>query len=67
MTGLSQQLITIEEKTHSRIPKIERKMEDINTDIGFRVKNEVASLKTGLVDEVKTEIKSSLQDEVKRK
>ena len=36
MTGLSQQLITIEEKTHSRIPKIERKMEDINTDIGIR-------------------------------
>ena len=67
MTGLSQQLKTIEEKTHSRISKIERKMEDINTDIGFRVKNEVASLKTGLVDEVKTEIKSSLQDEVKRK
>ena len=55
------------EKTYSRISKIERKMEDINTDIGFRVKNEVASLKTGLVDEVKTEIKSSLQDEVKRK
>ena len=53
------------EKTHSRISKIERKMEDINTDIGFRVKHEVASLKTGLVDEVKTKIKSSLQDEVK--
>jgi hypothetical protein len=62
MTGLSQQL-----KTNSRISKMERNMEDINTDIGFRVKNEVASLKTGLVDEVKTEIKSSLQDEVKRK
>ena len=67
MTGLSPQLKTREEKTHSIISKIERKMEDINTDIGFRVKNEVASLKTGLVDEVKTEIKSSLQDEVKRK
>jgi hypothetical protein len=48
MTGLSQQL-----KTNSRISKMERNMEDINTDIGFRVKNEVASLKTGLVDEVK--------------
>jgi len=30
------------------------------------VKNEVASLKTGLVDEVKTEIKYSLQDEVRK-
>lgn len=57
---------TIEEQTHIRISKIERKVDDINTDIGIRVKNEVASLKSGLVDDVKTEIKSSLQDEVRK-
>lgn len=66
MTNLSQQLKAIDEKTHNRISNIERKMDNLQEGIGIKVKDEVAQLKSGLVDEIKSEIKMSLQDEVRK-
>ena len=66
MTGLAHQLKLIEEKTHDKISIIEQKIDIINQEIGARVKHEVDPLKTGLVNAVKEQIKSSLQDDVRK-
>jgi hypothetical protein len=60
MTGLSLQLKSIEEKTYNRISILEQKM-----DMGEKVKEEVSTLKTGLVNDVKAEIKLSLQNNIR--
>jgi hypothetical protein len=40
-------------------------MDDIHVDMGEKVKEEVSTLKTGLVNDVKAEIKSSLQNNIR--
>ena len=40
-------------------------MDDIHVDMGGKVKEEVSTLKTGLVNDVKAEIKSSLQSNIR--
>jgi hypothetical protein len=40
-------------------------MDDIHVDMGEKVKEEVSTLKTGLVNDVKAEIKSSLQSNIR--
>ena len=52
-------------KTHNRISIHEQKMDDIHVDIGEKVKEKVSTLKTGLVNDVKAEIKSSLHNNIR--
>ena len=40
-------------------------MDDIHVDMGEKVKEEVSTLKTRLVNDVKAEIKSSLQNNIR--
>ncbi len=66
MTGLTHQLKTIEENTKDRIDNMEHRMANMDRELGNRVKQEVSSLKEDLVKDVKSEIKTSLQDEVRK-
>lgn len=66
MTGLASQLKTIEQKTDSRILNMEKKMEHMKDELDSKVKEEVNILREGLIDDVKKDIKQSLQDDVRK-
>ena len=66
MTDLAHKFKSIQETVLDKISIIEQKVDIINQEIGARVKHKVDSLKTGLVNEVKEQIKSSLQDDVRK-
>lgn len=66
MSSLSKQLKVIEEKTHDKIATLEDKIDVIDNKFGERVKHEVNTLKNDLVDDIKTQIKNTLQDDVRK-
>lgn len=66
MTGLSAQLRNIEEKTQNKLQTIEKRMEDMRSEVGTKVKEEVETMKAGLIQEVQTNIRTSLQDDVRK-
>lgn len=65
MTGLTQKLKTIETNTQDKFLKIEERLTCIDQEIGLRVKKEVNSIKSSLVDDVRLQIQSTLQDDVR--
>lgn len=66
MTGLSQQLKSIETKTQSQISSLELKVEKIQVDMGQKVKTEVNQIRGELADSIKKDIKESLQDDIRK-
>lgn len=66
MTGLAQQLTTIEEKTDKRLNKLEKQFENIDTNIDTKVKTEVKLMQSDIISQMKEEIKASLQDDVRK-
>lgn len=66
MTSMKTQLKSIEDSTHVRLTRLEDNMMEINSNINTKVKYEMQSMKPDLINEIKQEIKTSLQDDVRK-
>jgi hypothetical protein len=68
LTGISAQLKSIEDTTYKRLSKLEDDVHvnhDMKTGLEEKIRGEVKTIKPSLIEEIKQDIKSTLQDDVR--
>ena len=65
MINLSQQLKSIEEATNNRLSSVEQKVSEIDQNMEIKIKQKVDSIKPNLIEEIKNDLKESLQKDVR--
>jgi len=66
LTGISAQLKSIEVTTNKRLTQLEDEVHDMRLGMGVNIRKEVTAIKPSLLEEIKQDIKSTLQDDVRR-
>ena len=66
LTSMTAQLKSIEDTTISRLSIIEDKMNEMQHGMSDKIKEEIEEIKPKVVDEIKNEIRATLQEDVRR-
>ena len=66
LTGMTAQLKSIGDTTNNRLSIIEDKMNEMQHGMSDKIKEEVGVIKPKIVDEIKDEIRATLQEDVRR-
>lgn len=67
LTSMTAQLKSIENKTNNRLLIIEDKINEVQHGMSDKIKEEVGAIKPKIVDEIKDEIRTTLQEDVDQK